>query len=260
VNGSEPLRCVLIGAGRVGSALAQALQSVGWHVDLIRARPLLGAQAGAAVERLRLLVETADLVLLTVTDTALESVAAIVPPIDGVIAHVSGGTTLDPLAPHRRVASIHPLMSLPDIDVGVQRLLDNGTFAIDGDAFIAQVVDSLGGTSIQVPADKRAAYHAAAAVAANHVVALCGQIERLAGQISIPVDAYWTMMREAVDNVADRGAAAALTGPASRGDWETVRRHVAALSDDDERQLYLACCSAAARLADQQIPPDLAGD
>jgi len=256
---SHSQRCVVVGAGRAGRALALALRSVGWHVDVIEARPLFDEEPGVAISDLTAAADTADLVLLTVTDAVIDSVAAIIPPIGGVVAHVSGATTLAPLGRHRRTASMHPLMSLPNDHIGSERLLGGGTFAITGDPFIAEVVDSLGGVSIEVPDEQRAAYHAAASIASNHLVVLCGQVERLAEQIGVPADAYWAMMRSAVDNVAESGAAAALTGPAARGDWPTVRRHLAALPDDAERHLYMACCTAAARLADQQIPSDLQG-
>ena len=54
-------------------------------------------------------------------------------------------------------------------------------------------------------------------------------------------------------NILVTGAAAALTGPVSRGDWETVRRHVAALPEA-ERPLYLALAAEAAALAGVDLP------
>jgi predicted short-subunit dehydrogenase-like oxidoreductase (DUF2520 family) len=57
--------------------------------------------------------------------------------------------------------------------------------------------------------------------------------------------------------VVDLGAAAALTGPAARGDWATLRRHLAAL-DPGEHDAYRALAAAARRLvAADQLPSDL---
>jgi predicted short-subunit dehydrogenase-like oxidoreductase (DUF2520 family) len=93
-------------------------------------------------------------------------------------------------------------------------------------------------------------------VASNHLVALLGQVERLAAAAGVPAEAYWDLARPTIDNVVELGAAAALTGPVARGDWETVRRHLAAIAPD-ERDAYLAMSVAAARLVGRDVPDDL---
>jgi len=109
-----------------------------------------------------------------------------------------------------------------------------------------------------VPDDRRAVYHAAAAVAANHLVALCGQVERLAAAAGVPAAAYWELMALTLDNVRAAGAAAALTGPAARGDLATVAAHLAAV-DPAEHRLYLALADAAAHLASRPPPSSTLG-
>lgn len=239
--------CVVIGSGRAGGSFHRALANAGWVTELVGARPLV---AGAQLDG----IDTVDLVLLAVPDAAIADVAHVVPGTDAVIAHVSGACGLDVLAPHRRVGSIHPLMSLPDAVTGSGRLLDSCTFAVDGDPLMADVAASLGGRAIGVPASSRALYHATASIAANHLVALCAQVESLAAQIGVPVDAYWTLMRTTLENVADVGPAAALTGPAARADWNTIRAHLDALGTDDDRDLYRVLCERAAQLAGHAMP------
>ncbi|MFK8024989.1 MAG: Rossmann-like and DUF2520 domain-containing protein [Ilumatobacter sp.] len=243
--------CVVIGSGRAGGSFHAALGEVGWAIEMVAARSLLDGVDDVLAD---VDIGSADLVLLTVPDGAIAAVAQAVPATGAVVAHVSGVCDLGVLAPHERVGSIHPLMSLPDATTGSRRLLDSCTFAVDGDALVAEVADALGGRAIHVPASSRALYHATAAVAANHLVALCAQVESLAGEVGVPIDAYWTMMRTTLDNVAESGAGSSLTGPAARGDWDTVRAHVAALPTDDDRTLYLALCEAAARLAGRKLP------
>ncbi len=204
-------------------------------------------------------IASADLVIIAAADAAIASVAAALPTSSAVYAHVSGASDLDVLAPHRRVGSLHPLMSLPDAETGARRLLDHCTFAIDGDPLLRDVVESLGGHAVEVPASKRATYHAAATIAANHLTALCAQVERLAQDVGVPAEAYWSMMSNTLENVATSGAADALTGPASRADWATIRAHLAALPSDEDRQFYRACCAAAGRLAGHQVPADIDG-
>ena len=51
----------------------------------------------------------------------------------------------------------------------------------------------------------RAAYHAAACIAANHVVALLGQVERVAASVGLDLEAFLPLTRAAVDDVAALG-------------------------------------------------------
>ncbi|MHB1855508.1 MAG: DUF2520 domain-containing protein, partial [Acidimicrobiales bacterium] len=103
------------------------------------------------------------------------------------------------------------------------------------------------------PAERRALYHATATVASNHLVALLGQVERLASELDLPPEAFIALARGSLDNVAALGAIRALTGPVARGDWETVQRHRAALPPR-ERDLYEALAAEAARLAGRDLP------
>ena len=90
---------------------------------------------------------------------------------------------------------------------------------------------------MEVADDDRAAYHAAACIAANHVVALLGQVERVAAAAGLPLDAFLDLTRAAVDDVARLGPRRALTGPAARGDWATLARHRDALAAEERTGL-----------------------
>ena len=101
---------------------------------------------------------------------------------------------------------------------------------------------------VEVADADRAAYHAAACIAANHVVALLGQVERVAASVGLDLESFLPLTRAAVDDVAALGAGAALTGPARRGDWATLSRHLDALPES-ERAGYQAGAALATRLA-----------
>lgn len=246
-------RVAIVGRGRAGSSFARALTTAGWTVASLVGRG----------EQIARVLENADVVLLAVPDDAIASVAAAIEPRHdgGVIIHVSGAKGLDVLQPHRRRGSVHPLMSLPDETTGAARLLDDGVFAVAGDPLAVELVAALGGRTIEVADADRPRYHAAAAVAANHVVVLCAQVERLAESVGVPVDAYWDLMAGAIANVRSSGAVSSLTGPAARGDRTTLAGHVAALPPD-ERTLYVTLAQHAARLAGADLEPgwESAGD
>jgi predicted short-subunit dehydrogenase-like oxidoreductase (DUF2520 family) len=233
-------RVRVLGTGRAGGSFAAALQAAGWSVDL-RAAPRGDEAASGATDGV-------DLVLLCVPDAAVAEVAARLTPQQGtVVAHCSGSLGLDVLAPAPRRASVHPLVSMADATRGAAALR-GAWFAVAGDPIASEVVAALDGHAVEVPDDRRALYHAAAVIASNHLVALLGQVERLAAELDLPLEAFLALVRGTVDNVAAVGAADALTGPVARGDWATLRRHLAALAPD-ERAAYVALASAAARLA-----------
>ncbi len=241
-------RLRVVGAGRAGRSLATALGRAGWEVVGLLGRG--DAVADALVD--------VDLVVIATPDAAIAGVAAAVAPAErGVVAHLAGSLGLDVLAPHRRVAALHPLVSLPDAEVGARRLAGGAWFAVAGDPIAQRAVADLGGRWFEVDDGDRATYHAAAAVASNHLVALLGQVERLAEGIGVPFEAYLGLARDSLENVAALGPRAALTGPVARGDWDTVARHLAAL-DPSELAAYRALAAAARRLVDGHgLPPAL---
>ena len=226
----------VIGAGRAGGALARALTRAGWTVDGPLGRGDDLRQAATGTRRL----------VLAVPDAAVDAVASAIEPGDAVVIHLAGSLDLDVLAGHDRRASVHPLVALPDAVRGADRLR-GAWFAVAGDPSGADIVEALGGRSVAVRDEDRAAYHAAAVVAANHLVALLGQVERIAGSVGVPLDAYLELARGALDDVAAVGPADALTGPVSRGDWATVARHLEALPAA-ERPTYAILADAARRL------------
>ena len=192
----------MIGAGRAGRALALALTEAGWSVD----GPLGREHEPAAV------ASGTRLLVLAVPDAAIGPVAAAIEPGEAVVAHLAGSLGLDVLDPHPRRASVHPLVALPNAALGAARLR-GAWFATAGDAIAGEVVAALEGRSVVVSDADRVAYHAAATVASNHLVALLGQVERVAADIGVPLEAFLDLARGALDDVRAVGPADALTGP-----------------------------------------------
>jgi len=216
------MRFRIIGPGRAGGAFTKALTGVGWQLDRTLSRGDDPANAAEGV----------DLVLLCVPDGAVATVAGVIAPGDAAVVHVAGSLGLDVLSGHSRAGSVHPLMTMPDADRGA---------------------------AFEVRDAERMRYHATAAVASNHLVALTAQVARLATSAGVPPAAYWPLMIASMANVAETDPATALTGPAARADWDTVRGHRSSLrqlSESDEA-LYMVLAAEAAALAGHQLPKDL---
>jgi predicted short-subunit dehydrogenase-like oxidoreductase (DUF2520 family) len=191
-----------------------------------------------------------DLLVIATPDDAVAEVASAVEVVaTTAVVHLSGSLGLDVLAPHPRRGSLHPLVPLPNEVVGAERLASGVTFAVAGDPITRTLASSLGGRAVEVDDARRGAYHAAAVVAANHLVALLGQVQRLAEQAGLPLDAFAGLVRAAADDALSLGPGSALTGPAARGDWSTLERHRAVIAEMPDRRAELAAYDAMVGLA-----------
>ena len=238
------MNITIVGAGRAGSSFAGALTSVCHDVTLVHHDEL---------DQLA----SPQLILLTVPDDAIGDVAlAIAPSPNQVVAHVAGSLSLGVLGPHPRVGSIHPLMLLPSGELGARRLV-GATYSIAGDDLMLDVAASLRGRVITLRDDQRTAYHATAAVAANHLVALMGHVGHLAESAGLSLEDFLPLAQQALADVAAVGPHAALTGPASRGDMATIDAHLAAIPES-QRSTYVALANAAFELAEQPRSQTLA--
>lgn len=258
----------LVGPGRAGTTLALALVESGWRITRVAGR---SHDAPAVIDAALLLgatatpIETvgtgASLVLIATPDDAVTTaslqLASSLEP-GALVIHCSGALGLRALAdlqtarPDIRIGALHPLVSIPNVLLGLERL--RGAWcATAGDPQVAGIAETLEMHPFPVDDIDRAKYHAAASIAANHLVALLGQVQRIAAAADVPFAAFLPLVRSAIDNVAELGPREALTGPVARGDSGTVSRHLAALSDR-ERDAYLALAREALLLSRRDDP------
>ena len=227
----------IIGAGRMGRAISAALRAAD--------RPVLGPLGRGSA------VGDAGVVLLCVPDAEIAAAAAAVPGHPGrLVGHVSGATTLAPLAGHEAF-SLHPLMTVtadtpPSAFAGAGAAVAGSTDRALGVA--RELAEAVGLAPFEVADGDRAAYHAAASVASNVLVTLEAAAERLLGQdreLLVP------LVRATVDNWARLGPERALTGPIARGDEATVERQRAAIAEraPDLLELFDALAGATRDLA-----------
>jgi predicted short-subunit dehydrogenase-like oxidoreductase (DUF2520 family) len=224
----------IVGArGRVGSTVSGRLAEQGIPLD----------------------AATPDLVLLCVPDRLIADVAAET-PTGPWIAHVSGATPLDALAPHTRRFSLHPLQSFSKARGAEQ--LDGVWGAVTAESDEARAVgwwlaETLGLRPFDLDDDKRGAYHAGAAVASNYLVTLRAAARSLLEAADAPAEALDPLIRGVMDSDFE------LNGPIARGDWETVERHLAVIRAErpELEELYVVLAAATARIAGrdpQEVP------
>ena len=156
------------------------------------------------------------------------------------MVHSSGAWPSSILDPGRTtgaaLASFHPLVPFADVGRAIDAL-PGASIAVEGDAQLVaplvRLARDLGATPILVPAAGKAAYHAAAVLAAGGLVALLdviAELGRVAGMDeATALHAYLPLIRQGIANASDLGIANALTGPVVRGDLRTVALHLDAL-------------------------------
>ena len=166
---------------------------------------------------------TAPVVLLTVPDAVIEEAAAIAP--DGALkGHCSGASPLGTCH-----FSLHPLMTVPSSS-DPPASFDGVPAAVAGHGIARQIAETLGMAPFVIEEGDRAAYHAAACMASNFLVALESAAERVAATAGIGRAQLAPLVRATVDNWEAQGHAA-LTGPHVRGDEATIERHRTALRE-----------------------------
>ncbi len=208
-------------------------------------------------------------------DAEIAAAAALVGP--GVpVGHCSGATGLDVLAPHQAF-SLHPLMTIPapgsratsaptgspTASAGAGPPSDTGANPFAGApaavagatpgtlALATTLALSLGMRPVEVDDSDRAAYHAAASIASNFLITLEAAAERLAASAGVDRELLVPLVRATVENWAQLGAPAALTGPVARGDERTVahQRDAVAERAADLLPLFDALVAATRALA-----------
>ena len=245
----------IIGAGRVGGALSDALLKSGWRLDAVASRRAEAAEVLASqlpfvvATGVDELVAANDLVFLAVPDDELEALAGrLAWRADQAAVHLSGGRGLDVLAPVTAAGGLagclHPLQTFPDGEepararVRFEGIACGIEAAAPLDAVLEAIVDDLGGRSFRLDGVDRAAYHAAAVFVSNDVVAAMAAATRAWALAGLPAGdaraALSPLLEASAAAISERPLTEALTGPVARGDVETVRRHLESLAGEPE--------------------------
>lgn len=240
----------IVGAGAVGTALGVALSRAGWQVGVVASRdPDRRARFRSLVPGSRAFPDAAaildecHLAILAVPDDALAGIAATMRLYSGqAIVHTSGlheaGVLGPALAAGTSAGSFHPLVAFADLDRALAAL-PGSTVAIEGDDalldLLAEMATSLGAVPVRLAPHSKAAYHAAAVLAAGGLTALLDVVAAVAAPTGLDeagsLAVYGPLSAQALANARAMGTVAALTGPAVRGDAGTIEAHLGAATD-----------------------------
>jgi len=206
------MKLAIVGRGKLGSALHKALLIAG---HTVADDPI-----------------TSDLILLCVPDDAIGVVSA---RYSGrAMAHTSGAHASDILAGSGPKGSMHPIQTVrsgagPDVFHGIR-------ISVEGDAELVPMLSSLatdlGATPLPVTAEQKRSIHLAAVMVSNFTIALhmmADEVLRTSGIDTPSSELFKALMDRTLANLREVGPMEARTGPAVRGDLETIRTHLAVL-------------------------------
>ena len=273
-------RFVIIGAGRVGTAVGHILQESGEKVLAVASR------SDESLEQAKEYIEdaqfTADVVkagkkgnavIITtpddlIADTCLSLVSGEAVKKGDHIVHMSGALGLDVLEPAEKLGAktmcIHPLQTFADVKGAVKRI-PGSVFAVtardsDTGKWAENLVVKLGGEPVPLEEKDKILYHIGAVVACNLLVALEHAAELIYQEIGMhhekALKALMPLIAGTVDNLKKHGTEKALTGPVARGDIGVIRRHLECMDEQEREQLlrvYASLSMYALDLAEADI-------
>lgn len=296
----KPLSVSIIGAGRLGTALAIALDQAGHSINLIvarrsasarRASKLAGGQGvGLSSKQFRKLhskhrelLDQSALILIATPDDVIASVtnelAALLrfqtaPARERIALHTSGALSSNVLAPLRKwgisVGALHPLVSISDGRNGAD-WLTRGFFSVEGDAAAIRmgkrIVSDLGSRAFEIEASAKPLYHAAALMASPNLTALVDIALEMLIRCGLTANqsqkVLLPLIRSTIDNLAAANPARSLTGTFKRGDVATVRKHLEAISSQklfDALEAYVLLGRRSMKLANHKSETQAAVD
>lgn len=267
----------IIGCGKVGSTLATLWLRHGYFCigDILDLSPERASHARDVLQAGRPVAEynelaPSDLFLITTPDRLIgeacdQLAAAGILDSDSIVFHCSGAAPCTVLSSAQRrgasVASIHPVMSFAD------SLQSAANFAgtccgIEGDKMALHIlrpaIEAIGGRPLEIDPAQKAVYHAAAVFACNYLTTLLDigsqALEKAGLTRTAALAVLEPIVRGTVDNIFNLGTVQALSGPIARGDADTVRLHLDALSTWDQRiaEVYRHLGTFTLELARQQ--------
>lgn len=278
-------KIVLIGPGRLGLPVARLLAEAGYDIRAIISRD--GVRAAAAARFVGTpgvgttdftRVAEGELVLLALPDDQIGEMAArlrreghLTPGT--FLIHFSGihpaAILLGEEGPLLHALAIHPLQTFANAVMGV-RQLPGSPCSVEGEEDLLplaeELVTDLGGTPFRLAAEHKPLYHAAACVASNYLVTLIDTASEIMAACGFSHDEAFRLLTPLFNGTNKTlsvfGPSQALTGPISRGDLRTVRKHLQAMAGlpPEIQEIYRAMGRKTAALAKRRGTLDEGGE
>jgi predicted short-subunit dehydrogenase-like oxidoreductase (DUF2520 family) len=230
-------RLAILGGGRAAWTFGSEWRRIGWPLAGVwlrnESQSRIAEMLDTGRRTMAALADDADLILIAVSDRAIEEVAATIPETKAMVFHASGALTSV-----RGGFSLHPLKSLPP--VGMPTRLSDVLLVFEGSGreIAREIAATIGARFAEIPPERKMLYHAGAVFGSNYVALMLDLAERLIG-IEDARDDLVALAHSAIANWRAHRGEGRFTGPAARGDSEVIERHLRALAYDPQlAQIY----------------------
>jgi predicted short-subunit dehydrogenase-like oxidoreductase (DUF2520 family) len=247
----QSLKIVIFGAGNVAYHLSQSLKSKGHSIVQVISRSkdnakqlaeILGCDYNTSISEV---YTAADLYILAIPDSSICDLSKSLPKLSGLVVHTSGSTpmsVLESLSPNYGV--FYPFQTFSKVRnlslVGVPMCIESSN--VKSDNLLTSLAANLGALPIKMDSKKRQMLHLAGVFSCNFVNHLLAISQVIAEENDLDFQLLNPLVNETIAKAMESSPFLSQTGPAVRGDSDTIKKHIAILSklDDDIRDLYLS--------------------
>jgi predicted short-subunit dehydrogenase-like oxidoreductase (DUF2520 family) len=226
------------GSGNVAWHLSSSLKMKGFGISGIWSRNFSHAQKLAkncnskAFQNVSDLSQDADLIILSVTDSAIENVAHSIGHFDGIVVHTAGSVSIDKLNIFENYGVIYPLQTFTkEIPVNLAEVpFFTESSSIEVGSLLAEVALNLSDKVFEIDSQRRMLLHVAAVFAGNFSNFMYVIGNELLESIALPLDILNPLIIETARKAVCGNPTQVQTGPARRNDALTLEKHRKALA------------------------------
>lgn len=252
------LNIVVLGTGNLAKHLFQAFSKT----DKAQVVQVVGRNQGqlqwfadsVSVSNYFSSILDADVYLVSVKDDAIAEVSQALSHKKGVVAHTSGAVPLNAIAVERK-GVFYPLQTFTK-----GKTLDFSTIpiCIEGNdnvtlGILEELAKSISEQVYQINSDQRKKLHLAAVFVNNFTNYLYGVGEAICMDSNLSFDLLKPLIMETADKVQYLSPKEAQTGPARRGDQNSMQEHLKLLKDKKQIELYKLCSVAIEHIYEKEL-------
>lgn len=226
---------VILGSGNVATHMGKAFHTLGHQILQVYSRNKANAIALASVvtaegvDTIEDISDKADLYFIAVADQAIQCIVnQLSKNLEGVVVHASGATDINILMNFPLHGVIYPVQSLRK---DVPALLENIPFGIEGSDtkttdHLLELMHNISAKSFLCDSKQRLALHTAAIFANNFSNVLFQIAYDILKEQNLSFDLLKPIILETAQKVQKQIPKDVQTGPAERGDTETIQKHL----------------------------------
>ena len=237
------MQIVLIGSGNVAFHLAKAFSEAQIPISQIFGRNTTELQKISEQFSIPFSTETladADLYIISVSDSSIAEVSALIKNENVLVAHTSGSVSREALSGNYRKSVFYPLQTFSK-----SKNLDYSKipFFIDAenenDEEILKNLASKISKNVMLANDEKRKYiHLTAVFACNFVNHLYARAKEISDSQGIPFDYFLPLIDETTQKIHELEPKLAQTGPAIRNDEKVLKLHESLLTDEEKLKIY----------------------